>query len=151
MQYTNIPHSIKENVVESWHRFNRIYSLTTELADNDIIILHKHADLHRAWEAIADIWCSRASGWENVDIFYESLFHNCFRRFSTSVSGSNILKLVLLVEDEMLRCGYAFDAWKDMPAFRSACGKVVQSANNGKSLKRVKRWTEWAIDCRFSA
>lgn len=147
MQYTNVPHSIKENEVESWHRFNRIYSLTTELADNDIIILHKHADLHRAWETIADVWCSRVSVLENVDIFYEALFHNCFGKFSTSVSGSNILKLVLLVEDELLKCGYAFNAWKDMSTFLSACRKVVQSVNNDKSLKRVKRWAELAIDC----
>lgn len=140
MYHPIVNYPIEESVTESWRRFDRIYNLTTELAESDIIIFHQGADVSRAWKTIADVWESYAPGWGNVDIFYEALFHNCFRRFSSKVSESKMLKLVLLVEDELLRCGYAFNAWKDMPAFRRACNEILYPNSNSESLKLVKRW-----------
>lgn len=139
MRYTNVKYPIEEGVAESWRRFNRIYGLTADLADKDINTFRQSTDIIRAWETIANVWESYAPGWGNVDIFYEALFHNCFRKFSSKVSESKMLKLILLVEDELLRCGYAFDTWKNMKTFRSAYKEILYPANN-KSRECVKRW-----------
>ena len=103
---------IEESEAESWERFNHVRDLTMKLV---VAAQLQNGAIYECWEAIARCWIGKAVDLRGINYMREALYHIRFRKFSNKVHDHDELMLVLLIEDEMLRCGYAFHVWVQMP------------------------------------
>ena len=103
---------IEESEAESWERYARVLDLTMKLVGTAAQPVN--SNICECWKAIASFWNSDAIHLCGKNYLREALYHIRFRRFSDKVHEHDEQMLVLLIEDEMLRCGYAFHAWVQM-------------------------------------
>ena len=70
-----------ESEEESWRRLEEICKLSAELAGNYHAVPKYGSSLDECWKNIALLWGSDPMSYGNVDPFFESLYHICFRKF----------------------------------------------------------------------
>ena len=161
---------IKETIEESWERLLKIYDLTDKLVGNDYVVPVSTYDIMKAWRDMVIFLTNTVELLNGVDYIYEAIYHIRYRVFSEKVSEQNELKLVLLVEDELCRCGYAFHVWSNMrefqsvyeellfphkkgPGWRSFCPRYVEMYLAGNMANRImlkdKSPIDWGdeLDC----
>lgn len=131
---------IEETVNESYKRFVRMYTLTNEVSGMvaDTLPVKRHIRL--CWRMIAEVWENEIYMKHKVRIFEEALYHIRHRVFSQNLQDPLLLKLVLLVEDELGRCGYAFNVWNDMDEFRMALCKIQHPRKGDLTYHRFYTW-----------
>ena len=128
---------IYEGENESWERFNRIFELTEKLSPLFLVQVPRCNNLCKCWDDIAMFWKKNAFALSNTNFMYEAIYHIHNSRFSEKVEKSDALKLVLLIEDELLRCGYAFRVWKDMEAFIEPLRRILHTTTSNKKNKKT--------------
>lgn len=138
MNFDAMKYPVEENTTESWSRFNRIYELTVDLAGGDYSLFIRDAEIEKSWKAIVNSWKDNSRKLNKINFFYEALFHICFGRFSSKVTEDSALKLVLLIEDELTRYGYAFNVWESMQDFIEAYKNIMNPAPNSEANKCVR-------------
>lgn len=109
---SNVIYPIEECEAESWERYARVLALTVKLLGVTAQLVN--SNICECWKAIASLWNGDAVHLCGKNYLREALYHIRFRRFSDKVYEHDELMLVLLIEDEMLRCGYAFHVWVQM-------------------------------------
>lgn len=128
---------IYEGENESWERFNRIFELTEKLSPLFLVQVPRCNNLCKCWDDIAMFWKKNAFALSNTNFMYEAIYHIHNSRFSEKVEKSDALKLVLLIEDGLLRCGYAFRVWKDMEAFIEPLRRILHTTTSNKKNKKT--------------
>lgn len=103
---------IEEREAESWERYNHVRDLTMKLAV--VAAQLPNGTIFACWEAIARFWNESTDRLRGINYMREALYHIRFRRFSYKVHEPDERMLVLLIEGEILRCGYAFHVWVQM-------------------------------------
>lgn len=104
---------IEECEAESWERYARVLALTMKLVGS-VAAQPVNNNIHECWKAIAYFWNGNAVNMCGKNYMREALYHIRFRRFSNKVHDHDELMLILFIEEEMLRCGYAFHVWVQM-------------------------------------
>ena len=124
MKAQNI-YPVYESQEESWDRFSRIYELTAAVVDPELVAPVCANNVVESWKRIAKCWAEQGFKMGGVDFMYEAIYHIRYRVFSENVNRENELRLVLLIEDELCRCGYAFYAWNNMQEFESVYRELL--------------------------
>lgn len=121
--YTEYP--IEENIEESYEYFMVLYSLTMKANEVEMNMQPSISLLEVWWARIAGIWENETYLKHGVRIFDETLFHIRHKVFSPELDDPLLMKLVLLVEDELGKCGYAFHVWNKLTEFRQALSRTL--------------------------
>ena len=124
MKAKNI-YPVYESNEESWNRFSRICELTAAIADPELVIPVCKNKIVESWKRIAKCWAEQGFLMGGIDFMYEAIYHVRYRVFSENVHTENELRLVLLIEDELCRCGYAFNAWSNMQEFENVYKELL--------------------------
>jgi hypothetical protein len=106
---------ILESATDSWERYIRVRALTMRLYP--AVNIQRDGNLLNCWKAIAHTWDEVVYPLCGINYISEALYHIHYRCFSNQVNISNELLLVLLIEEELLRCSFAFQAWQNMEEF----------------------------------
>lgn len=136
---------IWETEEESWERFGRICQLTCQVTGHNYNSNYRSQNIRASWEKLANYWADRERFFGSVNYMKEAIYHIMFRRFSVNVAMSSELSLVLLIEDELTRCGFAFSVWNQMSMFEETY-KAVLHAWYGEL--DGKRW-DFSCYCRY--
>ena len=136
---------IWESEEESWNRFRRIWQLTCQVTGGASSPYYRSQNLCASWGKLADYWVDRERFFGSVNYMKEAIFHIMFRRFSVNVDRSSELLLVLLIEDELTRCGFAFSVWSQMSMFGDAYHAVLHAWYGELG---GKRW-DFSCYCRY--
>ena len=115
----NFVYPIREKVEESWERLLKIYDIADKLVGSDYIVPVSTYDIMQAWYDMAVFLANAIELLNGVDYMYEAIYHIRYRVFTENVNESDELMLVLLIEEELCRCGYAFYMWSNMSEFQS--------------------------------
>ena len=114
-----------ESEEESWRRLEEICKLSAELAGNYHAVPQYGSSLDECWKGIALLWGSDPMSCGDVDPFFEALYHICFRKFSDKVQSPQLMRLLLLIEDELLTFSFAFKAWAQTDLLRNAYDEIT--------------------------
>ncbi len=125
-----------ESEEESWNRFEEIYKLSAELAGNCQAVPQRGSSLDECWKDVALLWDSNPMACGNVDPFFEALYHICFRRFSDRAHNPLLMRLLLLIEDELLTFSFAFKAWLQVDSFEEAYHEITNPYWDNKTFKK---------------
>jgi hypothetical protein len=136
----NFVYPIRETVEESWERLLKIYDITDKLVGSDCLVPVSTCDIMQAWCDMAMFLANAVELLRGVDYMYEAIYHIRYRVFSENVSEQNELKLVLLVEDELCRCGYAFHVWSNMSEFQSVYQELLFPHKKGRGWRSFCPW-----------
>lgn len=139
MKEKNI-YPIYESVEESWKRLLKIYDITDKLVGSDYLVPASTHNITQAWHDIAVFFANAVELLNGIDYMYEAIYHIRYRVFSENVSEQNELKLALLVEDELCRCGYAFYVWSNMRGFQSVYQELLFPRKNGRGWRSFYPW-----------
>ena len=123
--YMNYKYPVEETCQESYERFMTLYSLTMKANEIDLNTQPSIRLLEVWWARIADIWENETYLKHGVRIFDEVLYHICRKVFSPKLENPLLMRLVLLVEDELGRCGYAFRVWSRLREFGGALYRTL--------------------------
>ena len=118
MKTKNI-YPVYESVEESWERFTKIYELTDTITGDGVVPVTTE-DICMSWAGIAMYWKLDSFLGGKPNFMYEAIYHVRYRRFSTNVNTHEEMMLTLLIEDELCRCGYAFQVWSHLEEFEEA-------------------------------
>jgi hypothetical protein len=118
---------IWETEEESWKRFRRIRELTVKVTGRDFGSNYCDHNIRTCWAKLADYWSDQVRFFGSVNYIVEAIYHIMFRRFSDNVASSSELLLVLLIDDELTRCGFAFSVWSHMSMFKGAYNSVLSA------------------------
>ena len=140
MKIHNI-YPVYESEAESWERFSKIYELTDQSIGQDDVVPVNTDSIVRSWEEIAKYWAGPCFVMTGIDFMYEAIYHVRYRTFSLDVTTSNELLLVLLIEDELCRCGYAFRTWCNMKEFENVYRELMFPK------KRNRGWSAFCPPC----
>ena len=140
MKAKNI-YPVYETKAESWERFARIYKLTAKIAGEGHSVPVIRKDIRASWAGIAMYWRIASFLGGKANFMYEAIYHVRYRRFSPDVSTSEELLLTLLIEDELCRCGYAFQVWSDLEEFEEAYQELLFPS------KRSRGWMPFCPPC----
>ena len=131
--YYIIDYPVYEDFGESTRRYSAILELTNAIAPSNTISSPDPRHLSYCWEYLALFWMNQPQLLGGVDYMSEALYHIRFQRFSKNVQETNQLRLVLLIEDELCRCGYAFKAWNGLEEFHEALSTLLYSRRGSLS------------------
>lgn len=131
---------IYENAEESWERLTKIYILTDKLAGPDYIVPISLHDISQAWQDVAVFLTNAIEQLNGIDYMYEAIYHIRYRAFTENVNESDELKLVLLIEEELCRCGYAFYVWSNMSEFQSRYDELLFPRKNSRGWRDFCPW-----------
>lgn len=131
MKTINI-YPVYETEAESWARFAKIYELADKIVGEDQIVPAYIQDIRASWAAIAMFWKTDAFHQGRPNFLYEAIYHVRYRKFSPNVNTHGELLLTLLVEDELCRCGYAFQVWCNLDEFKEAYQELLFSAKHSR-------------------
>lgn len=140
MKAKNI-YPVYETEAESWERFAKIYELTDMIVGEDQIVPVYTQDIRSSWAVIAMLWKTEAFLQGRPNFMYEAIYHVRYRKFSPNVNTHEELLLTLLVEDELCRCGYAFQAWCNLEEFKDAYQELLFPA------KHSRAWNAFCPPC----
>ena len=138
---TNNVYPVYETEAESWERFARIYELTDKIAGEDQIVPVTTKDIRASWAGIAMYWKIASYLGGKANFMYEAIYHVRYRKFSPDVKTHDEQLLTLLVEDELCRCGYAFQVWSDLEEFEEAYQELLFPS------KRSRGWMPFCPPC----
>lgn len=132
---------VYETKAESWERFAKIYKLTAKIAGegHNVPVIDK--DIRASWAGIAMYWKIASFLGGKANFMYEAIYHVRYRRFSPDVNTHEELLLTLLIEDELCRCGYAFQVWSDLEEFEEAYQELLFPS------KRSRGWQSFCPPC----
>lgn len=134
-----------ETEEESWKRFRRICELTVKVTGRDFSSNYRDYNICGCWEKLADYWIDQVGFFGSVNYMEEAIYHIMFRRFSANVASHSELLLVLFIEEELTRCGFAFSVWSQVSMFEDAYKAVLYAWY--RSLDG-KRW-DYACYCFY--
>ena len=129
---SNVLYPIEESVDESWERFAKIYELSDMIVGEDQIVPVYTQDIRASWAAIAMFWKADAFRQGTPNFLYEAIYHVRYRKFSPNVNTHEELLLTLMVEDELCRCGYAFQVWCNLEEFKEAYQELLFPAKHSR-------------------
>lgn len=135
MNCFKIKYPIMESKAESRRRFSKICDLTSSVFDSNLSWVFSICGVRLGWKMIALYWKKQHSKGNYPNIMFEAIFHLCFKKFSENVNSSDELRLVLLVEEELERCGISFSMWKKTRYFKSAYDSVSDFIKNSNSRR----------------
>lgn len=118
---------IWESEEESWNRFRRIWQLTCQVTGGASSPYYRSQNICASWGKLADYWVDRERFFGSVNYMKEAIYHIMFRKFSHNVARSSDLLLILLIADELTRCGFAFSVWSHMSMFKDAYNAVLSA------------------------
>lgn len=131
---------VNETEEESWTRFERIYELTDAIIGEDHAVPILPRNIVHCWVAIAKFWANAGDLMNGLDLMYEAIYHIRYRVFSENVNDPNEMLLVLLIEDELCRCGYAFHMWSNMNEFQSVYQELLSPRKNKRGWRAFCPW-----------
>jgi len=166
--YTEYP--IEESKEEGMQRFAVVKNLTEKIAGSNNVNIPCDEGMLKCWKYIASFWKDRQDLMHGIDFMFEAFYYICRRKFSENVREEKVLRLILLIEEELGRCGYAFRAWYEMDDFQKLYYEfyIQEKYNNakksypsyrhnryvsGKMIQRIsykeRSFAQWgdAIDC----
>lgn len=132
---TKLIYPVYETVEESWTRFNEIFNLTVRIAAPYHGEPPRMGSIQECWEKTLLYWSEYRFLMKNIDFMFEAIYHIRYRVFSENVSTSDELRLVLLIEDELCRCGYAFHVWSNMEEFKSVYREMLFPVHSSRGWK----------------
>ena len=125
-----------ESEEESWRRFEEIYKVSVELYVVYQGVPQRSSSLNECWNNLASFWECHSTMWGNTSLFYEVLYHICFRKFSDRVHDPLLMRLILLLEDELLTFSFAFKAWAQTDLLRKAYDEITAPYWENKTFKK---------------
>lgn len=132
----DLDYPVWEKETESWSRFEVIYKLTAELAVNCQSAPKRNCSLNECWENIVLFWNEHAVTYGDINLLFEALYHLCFRKFSDSVQDPLMMRLILLIEDELQTFSFAFKVWAQMDVFQEAYNNITAHYYDNKIFKK---------------
>lgn len=138
--HTKYIYPVNETEEESWERFRRIYELTDVIVGKGHVVPILPHNIMNCWVAIAKFWANAGALLKGIDFMYEAIYHIRYRVFSENVNEPNELMLVLLIEEELCRCGYAFRMWSNMKEFQSVYQELLSPRKNNRGWRAFCPW-----------
>ena len=138
MKTKNI-YPVYESVEESWERFTKIYELTDTITGDGVVPVTTE-DICMSWTGIAMYWKLDSFLGGKPNFMYEAIYHVRYRRFSTNVNTHEEMMLTLLIEDELCRCGYAFQVWSHLEEFEEAYQELLFPQKGSQGWKEFCPW-----------
>ena len=132
----NLNYPVWESKEESWNRFENINQLSVELTASCQAAPDRDGSLNDCWKNITLFWSSHSTALDNASPFFEALYHICFRKFSDKIQNPLLMRLILLIEDELLSFSYAFKAWLETDALRKAYNEITAPYWENKTFKK---------------
>lgn len=132
---TNITYPVYESVAESWQRFSKIYDATDRVLGEDFVVPVFHKDIKVCWAQILKYWSEFVLDARGIDFIYEAIFHIRYCAFSEAITTPADEHLVLLIEEELCRCGYAFQAWYNMAEFKCTYYELLAPTPNSRGWR----------------
>jgi hypothetical protein len=120
----SLNYPVRESEEESWIRFEELYRLTAEIAVSYHTVPQRDSSLMDCWKNLALFWGCHSIEVNGANLFREVMYHICFRKFSDRVEEP-LLRLILLIEDEVLAFSFAFKAWVQTDVFREAYDEIT--------------------------
>jgi len=135
--FLKLKYPVYESDQESWSRYEEIYRLTTKLAEKCQAKPNRCLALEESWKNIAVFWSCYSIDLCGSDLMFESLYHICFRKFSEKAKDPTLMRLILLIEDELLSFSYAFKVWLQTDFFQKAYNEITAPRWENKTFKKV--------------
>lgn len=118
---------IKTRKAKSKARFDAIYKQTLQLCGITCKKAPCSKGVKKCWVDILEVWKKYSNTLGCEDVLFAALYHIQWRTFQPIIRSSELKKLVLLVEQELLDDGYAFDAWRITDDFKQAFDAIIGS------------------------
>lgn len=133
---TTTPFSEKEI---SRINFEAIYALTLQLCGLSPVAAPCSRGFKKCWADIIPIWNKHAAALGCPDVFYATLYHIVWREFQPTITNPDLQSLLLLIENELLTDGYAFEVWRNTPEFHGAFADILTATRNAPGAPNSKK------------
>lgn len=136
-RFYQIKYPVWECRKESWKHFEEIYKLSVELAGRVQLTPPRCSSLEKCWIELAVFWEKNPIAVCNSELMFETLYHICFRKFSKNMQDPTLMRLILLVEDELLTCSFAFKVWLKTESFKEAFDEITAPLWYNPTFRKV--------------
>lgn len=125
--------------------FRAIYELTLQICSLTPADAHCSRGCKKCWSDIVPIWNKYGAILGCSDVFFAALYHIHWRQFDPNITSPDLKNLLLMVEHELLNDGYAFDVWRNLPEFRDAFNRILDSVRDSSDSNTSKEWHSHAF------